>query len=485
MPGSEFSSSDAAAPRRRRRGGMITSIVAGSLVLVLAGYGVADAYDMVPGPLTTKPHEVIDPLPQPTAQAGNAAAGSELSDSAPIPATIAAALSPALNSSELRGHVGAEVRDSKTGKVLFSTAPQQQRTPASVTKILTSAAALGKLGAQHTFTTSVVASQASGGAADLHLVGGGDVLLSSGASQPDSINGRAGIATLADATAAQLKKDGVNTVTLAADLSRYGQPTFNSGWERSDIAMGEITPIVPLMIDSGRKTPVTGSSRLQDASKAPVEALAAQLKKDRIRVTITSASKAPSSASQLASVQSAPLADQVRYTLLNSDNVVAEVLGNEVAVAMGKKSTVDTGPVAVMEALKEMGLETGSISLKDTSGLNYGNRISPSELAGVIEQAVKSTGDLSLLVPNMPAGGLSGTLIDRYHDASSSKGAGIVNAKTGSLSTVNSLAGTVLTKDGRLLTFAFMSDGLKPGTVGKVRASFDEGVAAMSQCGCS
>ncbi len=60
----------------------------------------------------------------------------------------------------------------------------------------------------------------------------------------------------------------------------------------------------------------------------------------------------------------------------------------------------------------------------------------------------------------MPIAGFSGTLGNgRRFTRSDSKGqVGLVRAKTGTLNNINTLAGMATTKDGRLVTFAFMAD---------------------------
>jgi D-alanyl-D-alanine carboxypeptidase/D-alanyl-D-alanine-endopeptidase (penicillin-binding protein 4) len=56
-----------------------------------------------------------------------------------------------------------------------------------------------------------------------------------------------------------------------------------------------------------------------------------------------------------------------------------------------------------------------------------------------------------------------------------------VRAKTGTLTGVNSLAGTVLDADGRVLVFALLSNGPDPAGV---RPRLDALAAALRSCGC-
>jgi D-alanyl-D-alanine carboxypeptidase/D-alanyl-D-alanine-endopeptidase (penicillin-binding protein 4) len=59
---------------------------------------------------------------------------------------------------------------------------------------------------------------------------------------------------------------------------------------------------------------------------------------------------------------------------------------------------------------------------------------------------------------------------------------GIVRAKTGSLSGVNTMAGELTTQDGRLLVFAIMANGSS--NVITARAALDRVAAKLVSCGC-
>ncbi|NUL06990.1 D-alanyl-D-alanine carboxypeptidase, partial [Streptomyces lunaelactis] len=63
--------------------------------------------------------------------------------------------------------------------------------------------------------------------------------------------------------------------------------------------------------------------------------------------------------------------------------------------------------------------------------------------------------ELRPVLTGLPVAGFSGTLHGRY--GGTSPGTGLVRAKTGTLTGVNALAGTVVAPDGRLLAFAFLA----------------------------
>ena len=472
----------------RARRSRALPITAGVLALLLVGYGTADALDAAPGVLTLDDPIEVQPLPAPEAEAPAAGAAAQpvsaLPGTAPIPQDLGSRLQSILDQDGMTGALSVDIRDALTGEVLYTADENSAKTPASVTKVLTAAAALGTLGADTRFRTTTALSGQDGTAGTVHLVGGGDVLLGTGESAPDRVMGHAGLATLAADTAAALSETGIDTVTVSADLSRYTGPAFNPGWDRADIGNGYIAPIEPLMTDSALTSFDRGAPRQEEPAQVAVDAFADALGGHGITVETADPAPAPDGATELAAVESAPVAGVVGHLMLASDNVVSEAMGREVALALGKPGAAAEAPGAVIESLASQQLDTGSIALSDTSGLDYANRISAHDLTTILSTAAASDGDLSLLIPSMPVGGLSGTLFDRYLSDETEAAAGRVAAKTGTLRTVTSLAGSVLTQDGRLIVFSILADDLDPGSALAARQVVDEAVTAISDCGC-
>jgi D-alanyl-D-alanine carboxypeptidase/D-alanyl-D-alanine-endopeptidase (penicillin-binding protein 4) len=91
----------------------------------------------------------------------------------------------------------------------------------------------------------------------------------------------------------------------------------------------------------------------------------------------------------------------------------------------------------------------------------------------------QAAGRLWPTTSGLPVAGVTGTLTDRFATAGTSPGRGVVRAKTGTLTGVNSLSGLVRDAQGRLLAFSFIADG-SPGPVLDARAALDRGASVLA-----
>jgi D-alanyl-D-alanine carboxypeptidase/D-alanyl-D-alanine-endopeptidase (penicillin-binding protein 4) len=124
--------------------------------------------------------------------------------------------------------------------------------------------------------------------------------------------------------------------------------------------------------------------------------------------------------------------------------------------------------------------------LADGSGLSKNNRITPALLTAVLTLAARSDHpELHGLFSGLPVAGYSGTLKDRYRSAGPSRpGAGVVRAKTGTLTGVSAISGIVVTRDGRLLAFAVLADDVTPGGQFPAQDALDKITTTLAGCGC-
>jgi D-alanyl-D-alanine carboxypeptidase/D-alanyl-D-alanine-endopeptidase (penicillin-binding protein 4) len=460
----------------------VVAVAAGGL-----GYAAADAADVVPGVLTTRPRPTPPP-PFPIAPGASAApvTGEVLdpvSTEAPVPdaQSLAAALTPLLADPALGPSVGVSVVDGLTGEPLFRSDAATPREPASVAKLLTTSAALSRLGPDATVPTRAV----SGASPDeVVLVGGGDVLLAAGAGDPDAANGRAGLGDLARATAESLRKKHRTTVAVRLDDTLFAGPALGPGVTQADVDHGYVAPVSSVAVDAGRLKDANYAPRAADPAMAAARTFADRLKEQGIEVVGEVArAKAPADPVVLGEVRSAPLDEVVAYTLRASDNNAAEALARLVAVDMGRATTFADAARAVLDQVSTLGVDVSGARLADGSGLSDGSALPASVLTDVLVAAASPEHpELRTVVTGLPVAGLTGTLGTRFGQDAAGAGLGVVRAKTGSLLGTTTLAGTVRDRDGRLLAFAVLADAVPAPE--PAREAVDDIAAALAACGC-
>ncbi|MGW0824344.1 D-alanyl-D-alanine carboxypeptidase/D-alanyl-D-alanine endopeptidase [Streptomyces sp. NPDC002845] len=414
------------------------------------------------------------PKPAPSAASVLAGLGGA-TNAVPAPAekVLADLLDPLLHAPALGARPAAAVVDVATGTRLYATGQDDAVTPASTTKIATAAAVLSAAGPDHRITTRTVLQPDSD---ELVLVGGGDPTLTA----REDAGGNASLRTLADRTAAALKKRDLDTVTLTYDTSLYEGPTLHPIGVNTNLA-----PVTALMADEGRLDDSQSgpADRSADPAAEAARTFAGLLADRGIRTTDgVSPSTAAKSAEPLASVSSPPLSALVERMLTNSDNDIAEALARQVAVATGEPASFEGAATALRTELKKLDLPLTGVEFADGSGLDRDDRLTAGFLTALLaKSADPAHTELRPILTGLPIAGFTGTLRNRYPTDSS--GTGVVRAKTGTLTGVNTLAGTVVDTDGHLLTFAFLATGTVDPTA--AQGALDEAASALAECGCS
>ncbi len=398
-----------------------------------------------------------------------------VAETAPTPSAqgLAAAMAAVVADPDL-GSLSGRITDAATGSRLWAQADDAPMLPASTNKVLTSAAALLTLDRGARVTTRVVAGDRPG---EVVLVGGGDPTLS--AVPPGRDSWYRGAARIGD-LAAQVRRSGIAATSLQVDTAAFSGPTMAPGWDPLDIDGGDIAPIESVMLDGGRTQPATLDSRRSTTPALDAgHALARALVIDAGRVGLT---RAPAGARELASVRSAPLSQRLVEMMNDSDNVMAECIAREVAAALHRPQSFRGAVAAVTSQLSAANVETDGAELVDSSGLSIDDRLTAGILDAVV-QAAAGPGQPALrpLLDVLPIAGGSGTLSDRFQNPVTDRGAaGWLRAKTGSLDRTNALAGVVTDRDGRVLTFGFISNDAGP----TGRTAIDALAATLRSCGC-
>jgi serine-type D-Ala-D-Ala carboxypeptidase/endopeptidase (penicillin-binding protein 4) len=457
-------------PTRWRRS---THVVIGVAVLLLVAAVVGVAAVLTTGN-STSDAQAIKPAPAAaTAQPGIL----PVADSAtkPTPDRLAATLAPLVADPNL-GALTGRITDAITGAQLWAQGADVPMQPASTNKVLTTAAALLALDRDARLTTRVIASGQPG---VVVLKAGGDPTLSAAPTAQDTwYREAARIGDLAD----QVRRSGIDVTTVQVDISAYSGPTMAPGWDSADIDGGDIAPMEAVMLDGGRTQPVSVESRRSTTPALDAgRALAVALKVDPATVTVLPTGLR--GGQEIASVQSPPLIERLRQMMNESDNVMAESIGREVAAEQNRPQSFDGAVQAVLSQLDKAKIDTGNARLLDSSGLSVDDRLTAETLDGVVNAAAGSDQPtLRPLLDLLPIAGGSGTLSNRYLDTDAGRAAaGYLRAKTGSLTGTNSLAGIVTDASGRVLTFAFISNNAGP----TGRTAIDALAAVLRSCGCS
>ncbi|OEJ25747.1 D-alanyl-D-alanine carboxypeptidase/D-alanyl-D-alanine-endopeptidase [Streptomyces agglomeratus] len=383
----------------------------------------------------------------------------------PAASGLADALDPLLRDPALGTRRTASVIDTATGAQVYGKGDADGMVPASTIKIATAVAALSALGPGHRIATTVTADRDG---EKTVLVGGGDPTLD-----------RDALGALADDTARVLRDRGAAETELAYDTTLYSGPDLHPIGPNENIS-----PVSPLMIEEGR---LDGSRsgpapRSADPAADAARAFALMLRERGVRTKGDPApGKGPAGAEPVARVFSAPLSALVERTLTHSDNDIAEALARQTALASDEPASFEGAGRAVESSLRKLRLPLDGARFSDGSGLDRDDRMSAALLSGLLARAADPARPaLRPVLTGLPVAGFSGTLSSRY--AEDAPGTGMVRAKTGTLSGVNTLAGTVVDADGRLLSFAFLASGSTGPEA--AQSALDRLASTIANCGC-
>jgi D-alanyl-D-alanine carboxypeptidase/D-alanyl-D-alanine-endopeptidase (penicillin-binding protein 4) len=436
--------------------------------------------------------------------------------------------------------IAVSVVDLTTGKQLVAHNADQAMNLASVTKLLTSTAALSVLGGGFRWRTSVFGAQPDPKGAiagDLYVKGGGDPML--------------GVAELR-ALAADVAASGVRTVgRLVIDHSYFDDvvdpphfddqitetagfraPVASFGVARSTVTVivvadpgGAATvaldpdpgsmPGTSIRLVNKRVTSITaGRTRLKvdvkpkpghleievsgqirwaegrwevrkrvaDPARFAGEVLRRALIEHGVKIKSRLIAKGvvPATAKLLASHESAPLSEVLRSMNKLSDNYLAEcvlkTLGAETKITPGP-ATWDDGRAALRGYLATIGMPETGYRADNGSGLFDATEVSAKQVTTVLGAAHQDFRIGPDLIASLPVGGVDGTLARRWHGHPAK---GRVRAKTGTLDKVTTLAG-YLAVDGRhSLGFAILVNDIPPGQRPSARTAADDIVDALA-----
>ncbi|MBD2195235.1 MULTISPECIES: D-alanyl-D-alanine carboxypeptidase/D-alanyl-D-alanine endopeptidase [Calothrix] len=420
---------------------------------------------------------------------------------------------------------GILIQPLSSGQTLYSRDAQKYFTPASNTKLLTTAAALQELGANFRIRTSIY--QNSNGV--LRVVGRGDPSLGD---------------TQLQALAKQLRQKGITQIQqLIADDSYIQGDIVNPTWQWEDVQSDYGAPVSSFILNenifSFKLTPQALGKPLQIAwtdsneerrwrivnqsttvSKnqtnyidvtrdltGTVLRIQGQLTEnsqpylvtlpvvdpnyyflrrfrtilatEKISLGQTLVFNGGNNQQEIAAIDSPPLSQLVTEVNVNSNNLYAEALLRALAVKQPRvqnKITANIGLEVLKASLTKLGVDPTSYSLVDGSGLSRRNLLSAEALVQTL-RLMATTPAANIYRASLPVAGKTGTLKNRFRNTPAE---GIVQAKTGTLTGAVSLAGYVNNAKYEPVVFSIMvNQSDRPAS--ELRQAIDEIVVLLAQ----
>lgn len=180
--------------------------------------------------------------------------------------------------------------------------------------------------------------------------------------------------------------------------------------------------------------------------------------------------RVPENATLLATYESKNLAYIMADMNKFSNNFVAEMLTkNLAALEIKSEASLKDGVKKIQQELLKIGIPEDEIKFVNPSGLTRENSFSAGTLNKVLMNIKKDFSIYPIFLDGLPVAGIDGTLKKRMK---STLAEGWVRAKTGYLDGVVSLAGYAGRRDGKVLTFSFLYNGPRDEAI--VREAFDQ-----------
>jgi serine-type D-Ala-D-Ala carboxypeptidase/endopeptidase (penicillin-binding protein 4) len=315
-----------------------------------------------------------------------------------------------LAASPLLAKPGIVLIDPESDQTLFSQAPDVLRAPASVLKLVSMTTAIHTLGADTTFTTSISSTDKP------------DTFVLLGQSDP--------WLTASDFEAKKYHR-------------AYSPALINA----------------VLAANPGLKSMTLDFSGVYTIDAQALQKFFA----GRVAITINSIAS-PSAAqaeavNKIAEITSPPLKDIAQFTLLWSDNVLADRLARTAAVKLGFGGEATGIQQAFEKTLDGFGVEHTGLAIFDGNGLSKETRISARTIGELLVK-IQATPELKIIADGLPLAGKTGTLQTRFV-TDAPKAVGLVQAKTGWINGTVSLAGYVNIRDKKYV-FAVIANRIHP-----------------------
>ncbi|MBR1932962.1 MAG: D-alanyl-D-alanine carboxypeptidase/D-alanyl-D-alanine-endopeptidase [Prevotella sp.] len=341
--------------------------------------------------------------------------------------------SPLLQTSQL----GLLVWDLTADSALFAHNARQTMRPASTMKLVTAISALHHLGRGYQFRTSLYRKGRLDGrtfTGDLTLVGGMDPAFD--------------ITDLRD-FAYYVHHLGIDTLQgrIVADLSMKDTLKWGEGWCWDD----DNYTLSPLLV--GKKANVP-------------ERFVAELARSGVVVADVSLARGYlASDAQLVATCEHSLDVVLQKMMKESDNLYAEAVFYNLAASYGSRpARAIYARTLIKQLVNHLGLRGDDYRFADGSGLSLYDYVSPELMVALLRYAWQQPVIYEHLLPSLPIAGEDGTLKKRMKKTAAQ---GNVQAKTGTVTGISSLAGYCTAANGHRLCFCIINQGVMHGRDGR------------------
>jgi D-alanyl-D-alanine carboxypeptidase len=327
-------------------------------------------------------------------------------------------------------NAGVVIKDVKTGRTVYSNGANVLRAPASVLKLISTTSSLETLGADTTFSTHIYGTSTPG-----HFVMLGD-------SDPW-------------------------VAFNSLEVNKYHRA------------------FLPSLVNEALKQPGVGSSITIDYAGVYQSDIQTLVKYFAPRITITANKLSSAGAAdatkgaEISSITSPNVAAIIQFTLLWSDNVLADRLARTSAIKLGLGGDAPGLNKLFTTVLDKLGVTHTGLEVFDGNGLSHDTRVSASTIEQLLIK-IKSTPELDVIYKGLPTSGKTGTLQNRFvTDAPAA--VNLIHAKTGWINTTVSLAGFV--KAGQKdYVFTIIDNHVKNSEYyrGLARIAIDKALAAIA-----
>jgi D-alanyl-D-alanine carboxypeptidase/D-alanyl-D-alanine-endopeptidase (penicillin-binding protein 4) len=170
---------------------------------------------------------------------------------------------------------------------------------------------------------------------------------------------------------------------------------------------------------------------------------------------------------EISRISSPSLREILNFTLLWSDNILADRLARNAAVQMGYSRDNSGLNLAFKETFASLDVDSTGLKVFDGSGLSRENRISARSVAELLLK-IRNEPQYQAVYEGLPLSGKTGTLRKRFKEYGSAAN-GLVKAKTGWINTSVTLAGYVEAGESEYV-FAVIANRLTPTEYSRDRA---------------